>query len=285
MIARYGLLWFLVLAALLPPRGNAATFTLQQGVNGYTGTTDAWLERGNGGNDNHGGSALTRIRYNNIYRDTTVLKFDLTGQIPANQRIMSAVLEIWYVDEWSMLANNALTLEPFRLIPGTAWYENIYEDQNGVGVSWTYRDAGETLLWTMDPYTANRGGWGDKADDGNSAALIKRLGGSVPGAIEPQHWVSFNVTYTVRNWYAGTENNGFVIGVTAFQGGGYDCYGLFTTSEDSLTAYRPKLTINYEPVPEPAGLAGFALTALAAVAWRRVRRGSREARAALTAAI
>jgi hypothetical protein len=255
------------------------TITLKNGLNGYSGTTDAWLEELSSGDDNHGGSQRFRLRWNGSYSgdpyghsDTTVLRFDLTGRIPTGQSIVSATLRCYYVTEGSMQSDNALTVKPFRIATGKSWYENIYEDADGVGVNWKWRDQAQTLPWSIDPYYG-QGGWGDRVDDGNSTVKLKPTGGSVPGAIEPGNWLACTVTSSVRSWYTGSENNGFLLGFTAFEGGGNDAYADLASSEDSLSGWRPELLITYRPVPEPSGAAVAGVLCGVFGWWFRCRKG------------
>ncbi|MBN2561006.1 MAG: DNRLRE domain-containing protein [Phycisphaerae bacterium] len=233
------LLAMLVVLVCSPALGST-TITLQQGLNGYTGTTDAWLDESLG-RRNYGGDPELLVKWNNGYSDDTVIKFDLTGRIPPNQRILSATLSFWYSREESMQDDNAITISVYRIDPTKWWDENIHIGESGEGVSWRYRDINELYTWTSEA-----GAWWDKINDGNGTNKIKRTGGTVPDAIEPQHWVPFSVTASVQNWYGGAGNTGFLVVATGFVGGGTTATGIFTSRNDSLSAYRPKLTITYE---------------------------------------
>lgn len=235
----------LAMAVLWAPSLSAVTLTLQQGVNGYAGTTDAWLDESLE-TDNYGGAANLRIQYNNGRSDCVVLKFDLAGLIPSGSVIVSATLSLWYYGQSSMGSNNAVTITPYRLQAGAWWDENIYDGQAGVGVSYQYRDVAQLYQWTGGAV----GGWWDKIDDANGTARIKDTGGTPVGAIEPGNWVPWNVTNSVTQWYGGATNHGFLLVATGFEGSGYIGAGLFISRNDTISTYRPKLVIVYDtPVP------------------------------------
>ncbi len=228
---------------LLPAAATASTtITLQNGVGGYAGTSDAWLDASQP-RDNHGGAPSLQIRWNNGRDDCALVRFDLAGKIPPGAAILSATLSLYYMEAVSFQVDNAITIKPYRLQTGAGWVENVYDGQSGTGVSYRYRDIGETLEWTGGA----EGGWFDKVDDGNGTVRIKRADGTPVGAIPPQNWVSFDVTSTVTQWKAGAENNGFLVVAVGFEGGGTTCYGLLTSRDDTLPGYRPTLSITYEP--------------------------------------
>ena len=223
----------------------AMTVTLQQGLNGYAGTTDAWLDESSY-RHNNGGSIDLRVQWYNGRSDCTDLKFDLAARIPAGSTIESATLTLWYQECGSMSNDNAVTIKPFRLQPSAWWDENIYDDVNGYGVSYKFRDANETYQWTggVD------GGWSDKIDDGNGVNKIKKTGGTPPDAVEPQNFISWDVTPSVRQWVAGQTNNGFLLVATDFVGSGNIAWGIFRSRHDSGVYYCPALVITYDtPVP------------------------------------
>jgi hypothetical protein len=246
MSAGYRLLVLGLLISLCAVPAAAAptstTITLQNGLSGYAGTTDTWLDASQT-RDNYGGAAALDIRWNNGRSDCALVKFDLTGKIPAGAAVLSATLSLYYMTAVSFSADNAVALKPYRLQAGAGWDENVYDGQYGVGASYRYRDEGETAEWTGGA----EGGWYDKVDDSNGTAKIKRADGTPPDAVAPQNWVSFDVTTSVTQWKAGAENNGFLVVAVGFQGSGTTCYGTFTSRNDSGSSYRPKLTIVYEP--------------------------------------
>jgi len=222
------------------------TIALQQGLNGYGGTTDAWLDE-SAKLDNNGGSNELRVQWYNGRSDATVIKLDLTGQIPPYQEITSATLWLYYFYAGSFTNSNTLTVKAFRLAPGAWWDENVYGGVSGYGVNYTYRDASQTLQWTGGA----EGGWWDKIDDGNGVALLKKTGGTDPNAIDPNHWVPFNVAPSVTQWYRGVANNGFLLDATGFAGSGTTVYSKFFSRNEGGSSYRPQLVISYQLDPTP----------------------------------
>jgi hypothetical protein len=222
----------------------ATTITLQNGLNGYAGTTDAWLDASQT-RDNYGGAPDLQIRWSNGRNDCVVLKFDLAGQIPPGAAIISSTLSLYYMVAGSFGDDNAVTITPFRL--NAYWEENTGNGLYGQGVSYRFRVINETYEWTG----GTEGGWYDKIDDGNGTNKIKDVGGTPPDAIPPQNWVSFDVTSSVSQWKNGAMNYGFLVVATNFEGSGYAADGTFTSRNDSGASYRPKLAITYEP-PVPA---------------------------------
>lgn len=71
----------------------------------------------------------------------------------------------------------------------------------------------------------------------------------------------------VESWIEGT-NAGLILSVTDYEGLESDDYFRFGSSEHGTAAYRPTLTINYTPIPEP-GAAALFLVVIAAVLLRR----------------
>lgn len=204
----------------------------------YSDTTDAWLDE-NGESRNYGGSTYVRIQYNSGMSDCALLRFSLPSL--SYQTLSSATLGLYYYDESSMGANNAVGIKPYRVKPDMDWYENVYDGTSGYGVNWFYRDDAETEEWT-----GKYGAWNDKLDDSNSTAKIKPVGGSVPDAIPPANWVTWSVLNSVAQWHAGQENNGFVMFECSFEGTGYLAAGLFRSSEFSTSSLRPYLSIAYQ---------------------------------------
>jgi len=229
--------WTLLTVIAWPIWSPAAQVTLQPGVNGYTGTTDAWLDESQK-HDNYGGAPNVRIQYNSGVSDHTLIKFTLPSV--TFQSIPSATLGLYYYDSSSMVDNNALWITPYRLATGAGWDENTGDGLTGQGVNWTYRDIGETLLWS-----GSYGAWNDKLDDGNSTTKIKRIGGTVTNAIAPPAWVTWSVQNSVSQWYSGQANNGFVLFESGFEGSGSIVAGLFTSRENGYSGYNPYLTITY----------------------------------------
>ena len=238
----------------------ASEIVLQQnwGGNPYYGCTDAWLDAGNK-HHNNGGDDNLHVEWYNGLSDDTVIKFDLTGQIPANQHITSATLSLYYNTAVDFSTNEAVSITAYRLAPGNSWYENTGVNLNGQGVNWDYHDQYQTSPWTNE-----NGGWNDKVDDGDGTVKIKKTGGTPQDAIEPMNWANWNVTNTVSLWYGDTENDGFLLVATNHEGDTDLAYGEFDSKESERYNwyYRPILTIDYVPEPATLLLLGLGATLL-----------------------
>ena len=93
------LLALALFAAMLRPV-PAATVTLQQGVLGYTGNKDAWLDESSK-RDNNGGDTKLRIQYNSGLSDSTLIRFDLPSL--SFQTVSAATLSLYLYDTYSMV--------------------------------------------------------------------------------------------------------------------------------------------------------------------------------------
>jgi hypothetical protein len=233
---------------------------LQQRYGVYEGTEDAYLDEAPSyqQDNNFGGAVDLSVKYDGGYSDCLLIKFNLTGQIPPHQRILSSTLALYYNDAANMGgSDDAITIKPFRVNGGKSWYENSGDNLNGQGVNFLYRDQNMQQPWSSGA------AWNDCTDDGNGTAKIEGSNGSVPGAIRPGAPVDFNVLPTVALWYGtdnnGLENNGVLLVAVGNEGGGDIKYGRFDSSEKfSYNWYNnPKLTITFEgalaPLAEAAG--------------------------------
>lgn len=241
-----------LLALTVAPAMASSTVVLQNGLNGYVGTTDNWLDASLT-RDNYGAAPDLRVRWNGGRSDCVLLRFDLAGRIPSGATILGATLSIYYTAASSFQADNAVTIKAYRLQPSAWWDESAFNGQTGVGSSYRFRDAAETFEWT----NGAAGGWYDKVDDLDGTVKIRRADGIVPDAIPPGSWAVFDVTPTVNQWKGGQVNNGFLLVATALQGNATTCYGTFTSRNDTAVGYRPKLTIVFDaPVSAEAGTWG-----------------------------
>lgn len=229
----------------------ASSGTLRYGVNNYYDAADAWMEdSASGDDDNYGGDPVLQIKYQSGGPDDcAIMRFGLTGQIPPDQRILSATLGVWYISAHDMNTNTALTLSAYRVT--NSWFENDGIGRDNEGVNLMYRDKNQTLPWTN--YLVRN----DAVSDGNGTVRIKKTGGTAPNAIEPQHWAYWDVTSSVTKWYTGAEDNyGLLLLATGYEGLGNDGYGKFSSKEADLVQYRPELEITYEGALLPVADAG-----------------------------
>lgn len=218
----------------------AATVTLQQGLHGYAGTTDAWLNEARV-RHNYGGDTNLFVQYDandgGYAEDCTLIRFQLPSV--AHDSISSATLALFYEKAISFQDDNYLAIKPYRIHPTNSWFENTGIELDGQGVNWLYRDQNQTLPW------GSGGGWYEKIDDGNGTNLVKRVGGLPINAIEPTNWVNFSVGNSVAQWYVGQANHGWVLFSSGFTGGGNLVTAQFASRDSTVTGTRPKLTITY----------------------------------------
>lgn len=250
----------LTVLGLAVPLLGATTITLQDGISPapgrpvYAGTTDAWLNEGS--TRNYGADPFLTIKWYNGRSDATVIRFDLTGQIPANQRILSATLSLYFSDG-NGTSSEAFEIKPYRIAPTKPWFENIYNGTAGYGVNWKWRDNAQTQEWTSQD-----GAWWDKIDDSNGTRWVQDEDGTVGPPqtpyvpIKPGNWVDFNVVNSVRQWYAGQTNQGFSLFAVNYVGGYTTTYGLFCSRNHTTQWARPKLVITYEGALAPIAEAG-----------------------------
>ncbi|KQX45733.1 glycerophosphodiester phosphodiesterase family protein [Paenibacillus sp. Root444D2] len=194
------------------------TVALQQGVNGYTQTTDAHLiewssyaSRNTGGNDE-----LETSSYSGASNDEkhALIRFGIPAAIPSNAIITSAQLEV----KLSLVRNGAAhKLLQVHEVTGS-WTEGSgtgIDGQSVTGVNWTNKPSYGTA--TLDQH------------------MIHNIKDS---------WYTFNVTGLVQNWVNGSKtNNGIVLlenTVNTAPGS-----KAFASSEFSNASSRPILVITY----------------------------------------
>ncbi len=237
---------------------GATTITLQDGMVPlpgrpvYWGTTDAWLNYNTTGN--YGASTSLRIQWYDGRDDTAVIRFDLAGQIPPYQRILSAKLWLYYRSA-VMTNDEAIEIKPYRIDPTKPWFENIYDGTTGHGVNCRWRDDAQTQPWTGQDCA-----WWDKIDDGNSTRWVQDENGMVGppyNPVKPPATIDFTVTPSVKAWYEqGQTNTGFCLFAVNYVGGAHQAYGLFASRNDGTAGLRPKLVIAYEGALAPLAEAG-----------------------------
>jgi len=215
-------------ASNLVPTGYApqwehvlATLTLQDGLNGYSGTTDTYLHTSTGladntdystsdtllaGEDGTGGQAQLLVRFDNLVGTGT-------NQIPSGSTITAVTLTM------QITSANIFTSASFdfhRML--VSWADTTTWDGMGSGVS-TPTEASSTVDGTI---TENGAKSYTIASNANMVATV-------------QAWIN-NPTSNYGWW---TDN------------GGYQSRNSFASSDNATTAYRPMLSITYTPPPAP----------------------------------
>jgi len=231
---------------------GADSITLQQGINNYAGTYDTWLSM-NDYDENFGSDWDIHVRYDHYatYDDrVTLIKFNLAGQLPANAVIDGASLSMLYYDDWNISSSDYITAAAYRLMKN--WTEGSGgSGSDRTGAAWYYQYAyPDTTQWY------NGGARGVNHDRSGTADDTETLYN-----VDSYCWATWSgasMAASVQNWYNNpSQNYGWAIDVTYStdnQNG-----AIFHSSEYSTSPadyiWRPKLTIDYHLIPEPATLA------------------------------
>ena len=245
------------LAALGSCTAFASTLTLRQGLAGYTGTRDD-AQLGNPGNANNYSNLDDGLyAYSTIAGEFlgTVVGFDISS-VPAGSTINSATLTMTF-NESSNFGNGALQGWSIKN-PTAQWIEGqvsyFFAQNTGPGVLWNPADA---------PFGA--GGTG--LTMANEPVVV--ASNSVSGAALSGVGLPFDVTPLVSGWYSGSlENRGFAVINTGGGAPGGNIY--WAGKANANETWRPTLTIDYSPVPEPAAVSTLVLGA-AFILRRRAR--------------
>lgn len=222
------------------------TRVLQQGLNGYTGTTDTWVSAQTWDNPpqytvNYGQNTVVEVSRGG--RDNGLWRFDLTS-VPTNSVIVSATLSLYNQTPGAGNCNQPGTLprrfDLFRVL--RAWDEGNQVSQPVTSTTGAHGATGDYAILDNGPATdIPWGGRGmaagtDYADEVVSYANVLNTG-----------WYSWNVTSLVRDWVRGDLPN---YGLTLRDASGYsdiNCEWRDFTSAQGTAAQRPKLTLLYNP--------------------------------------
>lgn len=221
----------------------------QQGVNGYDGTTMAYLQ---------GGTAYTED-FDDLTSDGALLEQSFvdgpnTAASSANDQALIRFDKL-FVSQGGTVPDGAEIVQAFvRITTGDG-------GNSPSGSPW---DLSPMLVdWDTTQTFTSFGGDGPDAADGEvgpaADSEIRMLAGSVG---------QFDITSLVQAWQAGEANRGLNL-----QSTGSDGWQIHFTGS-SVAAARPELSIAYiVPVPEPTGVAALAAAAgLAALRRRRARK-------------
>jgi PKD repeat protein len=193
-----------------PPPGGSSV-TLQDGLNGYTGTADTKL--GNQGLQEGSATNAALIQESST---SFAIRFAIFqsegGPVPDGANISSATL--------SLYKNSG----PSSVLKASRFLKNWTE----MGATWTVTGAGQN--WT----TA-----GAMSAGNDYLAAADGQGSIADGAA----WLNVDVTAGVQAFASGTANHGWKIADIGGQIGGTPRN--FNTSDYNNSAFRPKLTISY----------------------------------------
>ncbi|MGC8827759.1 MAG: DNRLRE domain-containing protein, partial [Anaerolineae bacterium] len=214
-----------VLTALLPavspgagaqPLTAVYTLVLQNGLNGYAGCTDTYIDRWHP-TSNFENTNL-KVQYTSS-GDTlsTLIRFDLSP-LPAGAHITSAVLSL---NSTYRQDDALLTIAVYRL----------KKEWNAGQATWELAAAGQP--WAVP------GANGVGTD--RATSVFTQVAASATG------WMDIPLTALVSKWHSGEYPNYGVLLRAEGTGGpaGKSLYS-FVDSSSGASAFRPKLTITYE---------------------------------------
>ncbi len=204
--------------------------TLQNGLDGYTGTLDTYITASNPDNNYGGYERMIVTGYadpNPANRQRGVVKFDLSS-IASNATITNATLYLYSYDDVQR--------------KGSTGYYGVYRATG----SWSPGTATWNSPWTT------AGGDFEATPDGTAPKQ------GVAGV-----WYAFNVTNRVQQWIAdGSTNYGWIVKCTDENLNNQD---YFYQSDTANGSYRPKLVITDAGGGDPDTTAPAAITDLSAV--------------------
>jgi len=187
--------------------GGTYNVTLQDGLNGYAGTTDDWMTA-DYPTTNYGTGTNGHLQYNT--QDRQVHQFNLSS-IPSNATITSATLSIYVYQ----VSGGTPNINCYRILK--QWDEmQVTYNNRLTGTAW-----GTPGLLSGTDYAATA-----IATSGNISAA---------------GWANFTVTSTVQSWVNGSQTNYGVMYKLSSAGHLYTRMSDYTTD----TTLRPKLTITY----------------------------------------
>ena len=200
-----------VLGQALQQSATVASF--QQGVNGYSGVQDTYIEALNPTGAYAGANKLT-LSTRGYEQNRSLLRFDVQS-IPANAQIVKATLGLYVTGEGS----------------GTICFGGYNLKRSWVAGQSTWTQASGTTTW---------------GEPGANDTTTDRSDTYLPGFRLPLQvanvWEKMDVTFLAKQWVANAaSNNGVLLLASAPLGTQY----ALASSEYSDPALRPVLTISY----------------------------------------
>jgi len=210
----------------LPAARADTVVVLQNGLDGYTGCTDSYMDRWNS-TVNYGSAVSVRLEYSSGQETASgLVRFDLT-KLPAGASISAATLSL-NTTSHDNATDPAMTIRAYKL--NRAW--NVSQ------VTWNVAATG--LPWSA-------GGANNAPDDRAGAAAATAITVGTSG------WVDWDITALVQQWYADPGRNYGVLLRPEGTGGpiGKASYSFVSSDATGVTVapLRPKLTITYSVAP------------------------------------
>lgn len=264
-----------VVAVLLSVPVAAESITLQEGVNGYTGSQDAYYAQSFPDYNYGAMSTLLVGRQSSGSIFGALIRYDLSDLDGQYSEITSMTLRLYRTAVKSTSATLELLAYP-QVSGNQHWVEGNGVPTNMVPGAMCYNyQQYNTLAWTG----GNTGGRG--ATDFywyNSNGQVAGTAGTwVDIVIDPATGQGGTGTITtltglVDQWLTeGATNAGVLIGSWGSSASENDW--TFASREDPTAGYHPQLVIGYTVIPEPSTLALLAtgLIGLLCYAWRKRR--------------
>jgi hypothetical protein len=199
---------------------NDTTITMQQGLNGYAGTTDCHILEWGPDNNTGGNDILEVCRYpQNQQNDDKygLIRFDVS-QIPADAEIINAVLQVYYTGVRNGTAEKIVQCH----LVTASWNEG-----SGIGLN---GQSGSGATWNLRP-----------------AFVTTILDSQILGA-ETNNWYSFDIASEVSMWVQGsTPNYGVLLKPEMDDSFPQNAPGTkqIASSEHTILSIRPKLIVTY----------------------------------------
>jgi len=195
--------------------GGQQNVTFQDGVNGYAGTTDAWLNS-DYPTTNYGADQTAHLQYST--QDRQVHRFDVSS-IPSSATVNSATISFYVYS----VTGGTPAVACYRVL--TQWDE----------MQATYNNRLTSTAWGTPGLLSGT----DYAATAIGTATVSAAG-----------WVSYDITSTVQGWVNGTYANQGVMYKETSAGHCYTRMSEYTTD----TTQRPKLVVTYTPGSSPLSI-------------------------------
>lgn len=213
------------------------TITYQRGAQpaeGYDGVKDTYISSyvvspGNTEQIMNYGGKKDMVLWSTNRR--TIIRFDLAN-LPKDAKVHGATLELCCS---KMGYETKTTAALYLLAEGWEEGKGAYGRAKS-GATWDFTDAVAQKRWS----------------EAGGVVVQEDFGHGTPGivttaVVEPEKWITFDVTKGVAEWVSGrTPNHGFLIRLAA----GAKGHVTFVSSEIDDPAMRPKLTLEYEGTVE-----------------------------------